>query len=196
MLIEYRKLADIHPYHRNARKIPERAVIAVAKSINEFGWRQPIVVDKAGVIVIGHVRLAAAHWLKLDVAPVHVAANLSEEQIRALRLADNRVHDETTWDPELLTAELLDMRTLDLDLTLTGFTQREIDSMLRVTNSAEDEIPEVPEVPVTRAGDVWLCGRRRIICGDCTSPGVEQSVLVCAEFTLGAARLSGTGSRV
>jgi ParB-like chromosome segregation protein Spo0J len=114
-------LERIIPYARNARKIPPAAVDKVAASIQEFGWRQPIVVDRAGVIIVGHVRLLAAYKLGLREAPVHVAENLTEAQVRAYRLLDNRSHEESAWDEGLLGLELLDLKEMGLDLTLTGF---------------------------------------------------------------------------
>src|SRR5499427_4474857 len=95
------------PYARNSRKIPERAVDKVAASIKEFGFRVPIVVDKDGVIICGHTRLLAAKKLGLEEAPVHVADNLTPAQVRAYRLLDNRSHEETSWDEDLLGLELL-----------------------------------------------------------------------------------------
>src|SRR5712692_11039828 len=114
-------LGRITPYARNARKIPPAAVDKVAASIQEFGWRQPIVVDRDGVIIVGHVRLLAAHKLDLKEAPVHVASNLTPAQVRAYRLLDNRSHEETSWDEGLLGLELLDLKGMGIDLDLTGF---------------------------------------------------------------------------
>src|SRR6202158_4339415 len=118
------------PFSRNARKIPASAVDKVAASIQEFGWRQPIVVDREGVIICGHVRLLAATKLGLDQVPVHVAENLSPAQVKAYRLMDNRSHEEAEWDMELLAPELEELRSLDMDLKLPGFDPREIDFLL------------------------------------------------------------------
>ena len=118
------------PYARNSRKVPERAVDKVAASIKEFGWRQPIVVDKGGVIIIGHVRRLAAKQLNLTEVPVHVAENLTPAQVKALRLMDNRSHEETDWDLDLLGPELEDLQSLDFDLDLTGFDPHEIEDFL------------------------------------------------------------------
>src|SRR3984893_18327825 len=103
------KLECIRPYGRNPRQIPARAVEKVAASLREFGWRQPIVVDREGVIICGHTRLLAARKLGLDQVPVHVAENLSPAQVRAYRLMDNRSHEETDWDLELLGPELKEL---------------------------------------------------------------------------------------
>jgi len=171
----------IIPYARNARKIPPQAVDKVAASIQEFGWRQPIVVDRAGVIVCGHVRLLAAQKLQLKEAPVHVAANLTPEQVRAYRLLDNRSHEETTWDQDLLGLELLDLKNLGLDLDLTGFNLDEIDALLaRATGEGltdEDSVPELPETSVSRPGDLWILGKHRMLCGDATMTENYKRVL-------------------
>ncbi len=107
-------------YSRNSRKIPERAIDKVAASIKEFGWRQAIVVDKDGVIICGHTRLLAAKKLGLKQVPVHVADNLTPAQVKAYRLMDNRSHEETDWDLDLLGPELEELHGLDFDLELTG----------------------------------------------------------------------------
>jgi len=121
------------PYARNARVIPDKAVQKVAESIKQFGWRQPMVVDPAGEIIIGHVRLKAAVLLGLTEVPVHVGDNLSAARVKALRLADNRTHDEATWDLELLKPELLELQGLDYDLSGTGFDARELGRLMLTT---------------------------------------------------------------
>ena len=166
-------------YSRNSRKIPERAIDKVAASIKEFGWRQAIVVDKDGVIICGHTRLLAAKKLGLKQVPVHVADNLTPAQVKAYRLMDNRSHEETDWDLDLLGPELEELHSLDFDLELTGFDQHEIDRFL-ADLSLEDranEAPPLPDDPVTRPGDLWLCGKHRILCSDATSPGAVAQLL-------------------
>src|SRR3978361_942832 len=148
------------PYARNAREIPQSAVDKVAASIKEFGWRQPIVTDEACVIICGHTRLLAARKLGLLTVPVHVAANLTPEQVKSYRLLDNRSHEEAAWNLELLASELAELQASDADLMLTGFDQDEIDKLLADQIATEgltdeDAVPEVPEQPVTRLGDVW-----------------------------------------
>ena len=112
MLIEQWPIERVIPYARNARTITPAAVDKVAASIQEFGWRQPIVVDAQRVIIAGHTRLLAARKLNLTEVPVHVADNLTPAQVKAYRLMDNRSHDETSWDFELLGPELLDLQNL------------------------------------------------------------------------------------
>src|ERR1035438_3696984 len=119
------------PYARNARKIPQEAIDKVAASIKEFGWRQPIVVDSERVVVAGHVRLLAAKQLGLEKVPVHVANDLTPGQIKAFRLMDNRSHQESGWDLELLGPELAALQALNLDAAaLTGFDAAEVAKFL------------------------------------------------------------------
>ena len=122
MNIELRPLANIKPYEKNPR-INNAAVEAVARSIRDFGFRQPIVIDGDGVIVVGHTRWKAAKKLGLDKVPVHVARELTPEQARAYRIADNKTGDLATWDLELLPDELAELQALDVDLSLLGFVQ-------------------------------------------------------------------------
>ncbi len=114
------------PYAKNARRWDAKAIEKVANSIKEFGWRQPIVCDKEDVIVIGHLRIAAARYLGLKEVPVHVAADLTPQQIKALRIADNCTHEEAVWDNNLLGTELIDLKLQEFDLDVTGFETDEI----------------------------------------------------------------------
>lgn len=174
-------LERIIPYARNARQIPPRAVDKVAASIREFGWRQPIVVDKDGVIIVGHVRLLAAQKLGLTEAPVHVAHNLTPAQVRAYRLLDNRSHEETTWDRDLLELELVDLKGMGIDLELTGFELEELEELAGAEGTEgltdPDTVPEAPEHPVTQPGDLWVLGNHRLLCGDATLPANVERVL-------------------
>jgi DNA modification methylase len=158
------------PYARNARKIPQKAVDKVAASIQEFSFRQPIVVDTKGVIIAGHTRLLAAKKLGLDTVPVHVAEGLTEGQVKAYRLMDNRSHEEADWDFELIAAELSDLQALAVDFSLTGFDTAELKDILEQDPKAgltdEDAAPEATENPTTARGDVWLLGDHRVLCGD------------------------------
>jgi len=179
MKIEIRRLDRIRPYGNNARKIPQRAIDKVAASLQEYGWQQPIVVDKHGVIVVGHVRRLAALQLGWTEAPVHVADKLTAAQIRAYRLMDNRSHEEAEWDLSLLAPELADLSALDFDLSLTGFDIYELDALLRDPMDEEraDEVPPLPEIAATRPGDLWICGEHRVLCGDATSKDTVTHLL-------------------
>ncbi|MCK4873628.1 MAG: ParB N-terminal domain-containing protein [Phycisphaerales bacterium] len=171
MKIESRPLTDIEPYERNPRQNDD-AVEAVAASIREFGFRQPIVVDADGVIVCGHTRFKAAQHLGLSKVPVHVATDLTPEQIRAFRITDNKTGELATWDMELLPIELAELRGLDIDLGLLGFDEDELAHLLSgdagVTEGLTDpdDVPEPPDDPVTQPGDLWVLGDHRLLCGD------------------------------
>jgi DNA modification methylase len=161
------------PYARNARKISDAAISKVAASLSEFGWRQPIVVDEAGVIIAGHTRLLAAKKLGMTEVPVHVAVGLTPEQVKAYRLMDNRSHEEAEWDLALLAPEIADLQALAVDLSLTGFDEDEITRFLADAGATEgltdpDAVPDTPEAPVSVSGDLWLMGRHRLLCGDST----------------------------
>lgn len=169
--IEYWPLDKIKPYPANARKITKSAIEKVAHSLQEFGWRQPIVVDKDGVIVAGHTRHAAAKSLGWATAPVHVAKDLTPEQIRAYRLADNRTNQETRWDMKLLAVEVGELAALGVDLATLGFEGIEVDRLtMQPGDDSDGAAGEPPKQPVTRPGDVWNLGPHRILCGDCTKP--------------------------
>jgi DNA modification methylase len=174
-------LERIIPYARNARQIPPQAVDKVAASIRAFDWRVPIVVDKEGVIICGHTRLLAAQKLGLKEAPVHVADNLTPAQVRSYRLLDNRSHEESSWDEELLVLELLDLRELGVELDLTGFDTDEIKELLgrddREGLTDEDAVPEVPQTAVSVPGDLWVLGEHRLLCGDATQAASYETVL-------------------
>jgi ParB-like chromosome segregation protein Spo0J len=133
------------PYARNARILSGSAVSKVAASIKEFGWQQPIVVDKEGVIIVGHTRLQAAQLLGLAEVPVHVADNLTPQQVKAYRLADNRVAQESSWDYELLPLELDELKGFDIDISITGFDTVEIEDMSIGGTSIEDYAEETSE---------------------------------------------------
>jgi DNA modification methylase len=175
-------LGQIIPYARNPRR-NEKAIATVAASITEFGWRQPIVVDEAMVVLAGHTRLAAAQQLGLETAPVHVAKGLSEAQARAFRIMDNRSGENAEWDNDLLGLELGDLLEADFDLDLTGFTDEELNNLLNGlvegdgAQEGEDDIPETPEDPVSRPGDLWVLGNHRLLCGDSTVATDVERVL-------------------
>lgn len=169
MKIELRPLAEIKPYENNPR-INDKAVDAVARSIQEFGFRQPIVVDAEGVIVVGHTRWKAAQRLGLGQVPVHVAQELTPEQAKAYRIADNKTGDLATWDLELLPAELAELKALDVDLSLLGFSADELSSLfdpgVKPGLTDPDDVPEPPDEAITKPGDVWVLGDHRLLCGD------------------------------
>jgi len=169
MKVEQRRTEDIRPYEQNPRQ-NDAAVDAVAASIREFGFRQPIVIDSGGVIVVGHTRWKAARKLGLEYVPVHVAKDLTPEQARAYRIADNKSADYADWDFDLLPIELGALRDAEFDLGLIGFDDEELAKLLRgdVTEGQTDPdaVPEMPDEATTRPGDLWILGDHRLLCGD------------------------------
>jgi DNA modification methylase len=180
MKIEIRKLSEIFPYEKNARKIPQSAIDAVALSLKTYGWQQPVVIDKKSVIVVGHARRLGALQLEWTEAPVTIFEG-TPAQARQYRLMDNRSHEESTWEPDLLRLELLDMKALDLDLAGTGFNSRELDAFLRPAVENEDDAPPLPEVAVTQPGDLWTMGEHRLLCGDATDADAVKRVCARAD---------------
>jgi len=163
-------IEQLIPYARNPRR-NDAAVATVAASLAEFGWRQPIVVDERMAIVAGHTRWAAAKRLGMTVVPVHVARGLTPAQVKAYRLMDNRSHENAEWDDAFLKLELEELNLGDLDLALTGFDEQEIARLLADgldDADAADEAPAPPVDPISRPGDIWICGEHRVLCGDAT----------------------------
>ena len=177
MRITQRELASIKPYKNNPR-LNDDAVEAVAASIKEFGFRQPIVVDDDGVIICGHTRYKAAQHLKLEKVPVHVAKDLSPGQVKAYRLADNRTAELAEWDYEQLKIELGDLQSADFDLGMLAFDDEELNHLLNGDNDAvvtegmtdPDSVPEPPDEAVSVRGQVYQLGSHRLMCGDSANP--------------------------
>jgi DNA modification methylase len=139
--------------------------------MREWGWTNPVLVDETGMIIAEHGRIEAARKLGFEEAPVMVASGWSEAKKRAYVIADNKLALNAGWDEELLATELTDLRDLAFDLELIGFGAGELEQLLGASDSidGEDEVPDTPEMPVSRAGDLWLLGRHRLLCGDATS---------------------------
>jgi DNA modification methylase len=169
MKIEYRPLAEIKPYDKNPRD-NDAAVDAVAESIRRFGFRQPIVVDKAGVIVCGHTRWKAAQKLGLAEVPVHVARDLTPEQIRAYRIADNKTAELAEWSLDLLPIELAELQGVGIDWSLLGFDSDELAQLLdpgvKPGLTDPDDVSAPPDEATTQRGDLWVLGDHRLLCGD------------------------------
>jgi len=183
MKIELRPLAEIRPYEKNPR-INDAAVDAVAESIRRFGFRQPIVVDAEGVIVCGHTRWKAAQKLGLTEVPVHVATDLTPEQIRAYRIADNKTSELAEWNLELLPIELGELKDAGIDWSLLGFDQDELavllDPGVKQGLTDPDDVPEPPDEAITKPGDLWLLGDHRLLCGD-SSSAADVDLLIAVD---------------
>lgn len=173
MLVEMRLIETIRPYQNNPR-LNDTAVDAVAASIREFGFRQPIVVDEDGVIIVGHTRYKAALKLGLKEVPVHVAVGMSPAQAKAYRIADNQTATLSQWDEDKLPIELAQLQEMNFDLNLTGFTgdelMRLLDSGTNAGQADPDAVPEPPDEAVTQPGDLLLLGKHRLLCGDSSKP--------------------------
>ena len=161
MEVKMRSVNELRPYERNPRN-NDAAVDAVAASIKEFGWRQPIVVDADGVIICGHTRFKAALKLGLSEVPVHVATDLTPQQVRAYRLADNKLAELAEWNMELLPIELSELQTMDFNMELIGFDADELQNLMHPEGTDgltdPDAVPEVPKEAITKTGDLWLLG--------------------------------------
>lgn len=176
---EWRSPDSLTPYVTNNKKHPIQQIDKLAAMIAEFGFDQPIVVDGAGVIIKGHCRREAALRLKLDVVPVLVRTDLTAAQIKAARIADNKIA-ESEWDIDALKIEFGALSDMDYDLGLTGFTGDELDALLAEKTEGltdPDDVPDAPAEPVTVLGDVWVLGKHRLACGDSTDALVVEKVL-------------------
>jgi DNA modification methylase len=159
------------PHARNARTHSEAQVAQIAGSIAEFGFVNPVLVGDDGVLVAGHGRILAARKLGLAEVPVIVLAHLTPTQRRALMIADNQIALNAGWNEEMLAAELTALREEAFDLDLLGFDDADLDRLLAENVDAQeavDEAPEPPADPVSRPGDIWVCGEHRVLCGDAT----------------------------
>lgn len=175
--VEMWQVADLVPYAKNARQHPAEQIDQIAASMERFGFTIPMLVAEDGTIIAGHGRLMAAAQLGLSEVPVMVARGWSEEDRRLYTLADNRLAEIAEWDPEILRIEIGELRE-DFgieDMSLIGFSAEDLaeilpDALIDTTGGLTDpdDVPEVPEAPVTRPGDVWLLGKHRLLCGDST----------------------------
>jgi DNA modification methylase len=187
MKILLRSLNDIKPYDKNPR-INDDAVDAVARSIKEFGFRQPIVIDADDVIICGHTRYKAALRLGLERVPVHVATDLTQEQIKAYRIADNKTAELAEWNLELLPIEIAELQACNYDLGLLGFDEEELAKLLdpgvQEGLTDPDEIPAPPDAATTQPGDIWILGNHRLMCGDSCNPQHLDQLLAGAKIDL------------
>ena len=171
--IEQRPLDRLKPYAKNAKMHGPEQVAKIAASMAEFGWTVPCLVADDGELIAGHGRVLAAEMLGLNEAPVIVLGHLTDEQRRAYRIADNKLTELGEWDEAILSEELQLLAAEDFDLSLIGFDDGELDALLsgldeETDTEGEDCIPEPPEDPVSRPGDLWTLGNHRLLCGDAT----------------------------
>jgi hypothetical protein len=176
LVVEYRPLDAIHPHKRNPRRHSKGQIKQIVSSIDEYGFTNPILIDEHAEIIAGHGRYLAATLLELKSVPTITLNGLTKEQKLALRIADNKLAENASWDSELLAFELNLIIKVDYDVTLTGFETAEVDLIIEAASepTSGDSTELVPEpgrtqVPVSRPGDLWLCGEHRLLCGDATS---------------------------
>jgi DNA modification methylase len=170
MQVEERALGTIRPYENNPR-INDAAVDAVAASIQEFGFLQPIVVDIDGIIIVGHTRYKAALKLGMETVPVLVATGLTPAQVRAYRIADNQTATLSQFDEARLVQELVELQRLNYDLNLTGFSAEELSRLMEPGGLSDpDAVPAPPDSAVTQPGDLIVLGKHRLLCGDSSKP--------------------------
>lgn len=168
--VERMSVAALVPYAKNARLHSDAQIAEIVASIKEWGWTIPVLVDESGEMIAGHGRLLAAARLGFDTVPGMVARGWSEKQIKAYRLADNQLALNASWDTELLLAELGELSGLE---SLIGFSE---DDLLALAGGARkgmtdpDAVPPLPDVPISQFGDLWICGKHRLLCGDATDP--------------------------
>jgi len=204
--VEYLLLESLLPYAHNARTHSPKQVRQIARSIREFGFLVPILVDEGRQIIAGHGRLLAAQHLKLKKVPVVQVTHLTPAQARAYRLADNKLTELGEWDNSLLKIELQFLMSPEIafDVDLTGFSVPEIDVALGDTSHSNPEPPPppVPDKPMSRPGDLWVLGKHRVLCGDSRDAkafarlmGDERARMVLSDppYNQPAANISGLG---
>jgi DNA modification methylase len=177
--IEYKKIEDLIPYVNNTRTHNENQVMQIASSIKEFGWTNPILLDGENGIIAGHGRLMAAKKLNETEVPTIQLHGLSESQKKAYIIADNKLALNAGWDDELLKLELAGLKDAGYDLSLIGFNADELKAFEPVTEGLvdEDQVPEVPEEPKTKLGDIYKLGNHRLMCGDSTSIDAVEELM-------------------
>src|SRR6202162_1156421 len=169
--VQHWQIERLIPYARNPRK-NDAAVDRMVGSLREFTFKIPVLARSDGEVIDGHLRLKAAKKLGLKQVPVILCDEWTPAQVKAFRLMVNRSVTWAEWDEDLLSLELLELKDLAFDLELTGFDSREIDELLSSPELDEDAdaVPPVPDEPASRLGDLWLCGKHRVLCGDATAP--------------------------
>ena len=177
-VIELIDIESLIPYARNSRTHSDSQVAQIAASIKEFGFTNPVLIDEDGGIIAGHGRTMAARKLGLTEVPCIRLSHLTDAQKKAYVIADNKLALNAGWDDEMLKVELQELKDLDFDLELTGFSDDELADLLAETQVGlvdEDEAPPVPKEPITKPGDIWVMGKHRLMCGDsCSTNDMEK----------------------
>ncbi|MCL4221946.1 MAG: ParB N-terminal domain-containing protein [Phycisphaerales bacterium] len=172
--VELIEIEHIREYERNPRIASEAAIEAVAASIRTFGFRIPVIIDRECVLVCGHTRVRAARKLGMTRVPCIRADDLTPDQVKALRIADNKVASLTAWDMELLPIELADLKGVDFDLALLGFSAEDLAAIMAPAGNEglvdPDDVPAPPDAATTVPSDIWVLGNHRLMCGDSSKP--------------------------
>jgi len=172
------------PYVMNSRTHSDAQVTQIAASIKEFGFLNPIIVDGSNGIIAGHGRLLAAKKLGMEKVPTVEASHLTESQRKAYVIADNKLALNADWDIQILSTELAALQETDFDLNLIGFDSDELAKLLEPEKvdglTDEDEVPDLPDNPITKPGDIWIMGNHRLMCGDSTS--IEHIEQLCGQL--------------
>jgi len=184
-----KNINDLIEYDSNPREHTPEQVEQVANSIKEFGWTMPILIDETNEIIAGHGRLMAGKQLGIKEVPCIIAKGWSEEQKKAYCIADNKLTENSTWSKDFLKLNLTNLYDNEFDLKLTGFSDDELSKILPDFNideglTDEDDVPTPPEEPVTKLGDIWLCGEHRVMCGDSTSDNDTDRLINNAKIDL------------
>lgn len=185
MRVEHLAISKLKEYSRNTRTHSAEQIAQVAASIKEFGFTNPVLIDENNEIIAGHGRTAAARSLGMDTVPVIRLKGLTETQIRALRIADNKLALNAGWDYDLLSQELTEIKLDDFNLDIIGFSLEELDEILNADigteeterDPEEDIPPEPPAEPITKPGDIWQLGEHYLICGDSTNPDTVKALM-------------------
>jgi len=179
--VKYRKVEDLIPYVNNSRKHSDEQVAQISASIKEFGWTNPILIDGTNSIIAGHGRLMAARKLKMDEVPTIELGHLTDTQRKALVIADNKLALNADWDTTLLTIELDELLKDGFALDILGFNADELNALMEPEQvdglTDEDAVPEVPEEPKTKLGDIYQLGNHRLMCGDSTSIDAVEKLM-------------------
>ena len=177
-----KNIQDLIEYDSNPREHAPEQIQQVAESIKEFGWTMPILIDETNEIIAGHGRLLAGKQLGIQKVPCIIAKGWSEEQKKAYCIADNKLTENSTWSKDLLKLNLTNLYDQEFDLKLTGFSEDELSGLLPDLNivdglTDEDDVPECLEKPITKEGDLWVCGEHKVMCGNSTSINAVKKLI-------------------